>query len=102
MSESGWAVILTYVDDGHVDDSDATEIDYDDMLKDMKEGTEDNNDARKEAGYAAVHLIGWAEPPRYDAATKKLYWAKELNFEGSRRTRSTTTCACSGAKACCR
>jgi uncharacterized membrane-anchored protein len=83
MSESGWAVILTYDDDGHIDDSDATEIDYDDMLKDMKEGTEDHNSARKEAGFEAVHLVGWAEAPHYDAATKKLYWAKELDFEGS-------------------
>ena len=83
FSESGWAVILTYEDDGHIDDSDATEIDYDDMLKDMKEGTEDHNDARKEAGFEAVHLVGWAEKPHYDASAKKLYWAKELNFEGS-------------------
>jgi uncharacterized membrane-anchored protein len=83
MSESGWAVILTYDDDGHVDDSDAKEIDYDDMLKDMKEGTEDHNSARKDAGFEAVHLVGWAEAPHYDAATKKLYWAKELDFEGS-------------------
>jgi uncharacterized membrane-anchored protein len=83
MSETGWAVILTYDDDGHIDDSDAAEIDYDDMLKDMKEGTEDHNAARKQAGFEAVHLVGWAEAPHYDAATKKLYWAKELNFEGS-------------------
>ena len=83
FSDSGWAVILTYDDDGHIDDSDAAEIDYDDMLKDMKEGTEDHNDARKEAGFEAVHLVGWAENPHYDAAAKKLYWAKELNFEGS-------------------
>jgi uncharacterized membrane-anchored protein len=83
MSESGWAVILTYDDDGHIDDSDAAEMDYDEMLKDMKEGTEDHNSARKEAGFEAVHLVGWAEAPHYDAATKKLYWAKELDFEGS-------------------
>jgi len=83
FSDAGWAVILTYEDDGHIDDSDAAEIDYDDMLKDMKEGTEDYNDARKEAGYEAVHLIGWAEKPHYDASAKKLYWAKELDFEGS-------------------
>jgi uncharacterized membrane-anchored protein len=83
MSETGWAVILTYEDDGHIDDSDAAEIDYDDMLKDMKEGTEDHNEARKEAGFQAVHLIGWAESPHYDASSKKLYWAKELDFEGS-------------------
>jgi uncharacterized membrane-anchored protein len=83
LSESGWAVFLTYVDEGHIDDSDAAEIDYDDMLKDLQEGTEDYNPARKEQGFEAVHLVGWAEAPRYDAATKKLYWAKELDFEGS-------------------
>ena len=82
-SESGWAVILTYDDDGHIDDSDAAEIDYDDMLEDMKEGTEDHNGERKEAGFEAVHLIGWAEKPHYDASAKKLYWAKELSFEGT-------------------
>ena len=66
-----------------MDDSDAAEIDYDDMLKDMQAGTADNNEARKQAGYDAVQLIGWAEKPHYDTATKKLYWAKELSFEGS-------------------
>jgi uncharacterized membrane-anchored protein len=83
FSDSGWAVILTYDDDGHIDDSDAAEIDYDDMLKDMQEGTEDYNSERKEAGFEAVHLIGWAEKPHYDASAKKLYWAKELSFEGT-------------------
>jgi len=83
MSEEGWAVILTYLDEGHVDDSEAAEIDYDKMLADMKEGTEDENKARAKAGYPAVHLIGWAEKPYYDSASRKLYWAQELNFEGS-------------------
>jgi len=83
MSDEGWAVILTYVDEGHVDDSDAAEIDYDDLLKDMKEGTESQNEARKQAGYGAIDLVGWAEPPHYDSATKKLYWAQDLKFEGS-------------------
>ncbi len=83
MDTEGWAVILTYIDDGHVDDADAAEIDYDDMLKDLKAGTEENNEARTQNGYQAVHLLGWAEKPHYDAAAKKLYWAKELNFEGN-------------------
>jgi uncharacterized membrane-anchored protein len=83
LSETGWAVFLTYLDEGHIDDSDAAEIDYDDLLKDMKEGVESSNDARKEAGYPAMHLVKWAEPPRYDAATKKLYWAKEIQSENS-------------------
>ena len=79
FSEGGWAVFLTYVDDGHIDDPDANEIDYDDLLKDMKEGTEDSNAARKKAGYPEMHLLKWAEPPRYDAAGKRLYWAKEIS-----------------------
>jgi uncharacterized membrane-anchored protein len=83
MSEAGWAVILTYVDEGHVDDSEAADIDYDEMLEDMQEGTEEHNKARKQAGFSPVHLIGWAEKPSYDSATRKLYWAQELNFEGS-------------------
>jgi uncharacterized membrane-anchored protein len=83
MAGEGWAVILTYENDGHVDDSDAKDIDYDDMLEDMKQGTEDNNEARKQAGYEAVHLVGWAERPHYDAAARKLYWAKELKFESA-------------------
>jgi uncharacterized membrane-anchored protein len=53
------------------------------MLKDMKEGTESENADRKKEGYEAVHLVGWAENPHYDGANKKLYWAKELDFEGS-------------------
>src|SRR6185436_3404448 len=31
-------------------------------------------------GFKAVKLVGWAEPPSYDAATHKLYWAKDLVF----------------------
>jgi len=83
MEDGGWAVILTYESDGHIDDSDAAKMDYDDMLKDMKSGTEENNEARKKAGFDAVHLVGWAEKPHYDSDAKKLYWAKELEFEGS-------------------
>jgi uncharacterized membrane-anchored protein len=82
MSAEGWAVILTYQDDGHVDDSDANEIDYEELLADMKKGTEEHNKARREANFPEMHIIGWAEPPRYDAASKKLYWAKELQLEG--------------------
>jgi uncharacterized membrane-anchored protein len=84
LSRDGWAVFLTYLDEGHIDDSDAAEIDYDDLLKDMKEGVESSNEARKSAGYPAMHLVKWAEPPRYDAAMKKLYWAKEIQSEDSK------------------
>jgi uncharacterized membrane-anchored protein len=82
LSQAGWGVIVTYDKDGHVKDNDADSINYADLLKDMKEGIADNNAARKEQGYAAMTLVGWAEPPSYDKAQHKLYWAKELHTEG--------------------
>lgn len=81
-SDRSWAVVVTYADDGYVSDEDAAKTDYDQMLKDMKQGTAEENVERKKAGYETVDLVGWAVPPRYDGASKKLYWAKELAFEG--------------------
>lgn len=80
---SGWAVVVTYSDEGYVSDEDAAKIDYAQMLQDLKAEDREINEARKEAGYPALSLVGWAEPPHYDAASKKLYWAKELKSEGS-------------------
>jgi len=51
-------------------------------LKDMKAGTKESNEDRKSQGYQEIELVGWAEQPRYDAGTKRLYWAKELAFAG--------------------
>ena len=50
FSAEGWAVILDYSADGYVEDDDAQDIDYDDMLKDMKQGSEDANKDRGAAG----------------------------------------------------
>jgi uncharacterized membrane-anchored protein len=82
--KSTWAVIVTYSEDGYVSDKDATTINYDSLLKDMKSGEEEVNQERKEEGYPAVHLVGWAEQPTYNQAEHKLFWAKELEFEGEK------------------
>lgn len=82
LSTAGWGVIVTYDADGHVKDDDADAIKYDELLKEMQEGTEANNEERKKLGYAAMHLVGWAEKPSYDKASHKLYWAKELKTDG--------------------
>ncbi|HTR41887.1 MAG TPA: DUF2167 domain-containing protein [Pseudomonadales bacterium] len=78
-----WAVIISYANDGYVKDDDASKINYDDLLKKMQAGTRENNKARTDKGYPAMELVGWATPPHYDAATHKLYWAKELKIEGA-------------------
>ncbi len=81
-TDHSWAVILTWSDDGHVSDADAAEIDYTQLLADMQQETRDAAPALKEAGYPTAELVGWAQPPRYDAVGKRLHWAKHLQFEG--------------------
>jgi uncharacterized membrane-anchored protein len=78
-----WGAPISYDPMGYVSDEDAGSYDFDAMLADMKQDTADNNTWRKENGYDPITLIGWAEPPHYDAATKELYWAKRLHFDGS-------------------
>jgi len=78
--DNSWGVIVTYSEDGYVSDDDADDIDYDDLLKDMQEDTLASNEERKAQGYETVELVGWAAPPRYDAASHRLYWAQELEF----------------------
>lgn len=77
-----WVVTMDYTEDGYVKDDDAAKINYDDLLKEMQKGIAKNNAARQKEGYPAITLVGWAAPPHYDAATHKLYWAKQLKFEG--------------------
>jgi uncharacterized membrane-anchored protein len=85
IEQNGWGAIITYDKDGHVKDDDADSIKYDELLKDMQESVNEHNAARKEKGYAAMTLVGWAERPHYDKAQHKLYWAKELRTEGDQQ-----------------
>jgi uncharacterized membrane-anchored protein len=80
ISSNCWVVTIDYSEDGYVKDDDASKINYDDLLKKMQQGIAANNKAREEHGYPAITLVGWAAPPHYDAATHKLYWAKQLKF----------------------
>lgn len=83
MSENfTYAVEITYSNEGHINDDDAQNLDYDELLQQMKDDTKSGNAQRKKLGYPTIDFIGWASDPFYDAATKKLHWAKELNFEG--------------------
>lgn len=77
-----YAIEITYSEDGYIDDEDAEDIDYDDLLKTMKEDTKEQNELRQQMGYGAIEMVGWASAPFYDSNTKKLHWAKELHFEG--------------------
>jgi len=77
-----YAVEITYSDEGYIEDDDAKDIDYNDLLEEMQNDTEAANEERVSLGYPTMDLIGWASTPFYDEVNKKLHWAKELKFQG--------------------
>jgi len=81
FEESQMFAVYSYDDEGHVKDDVAP--DYGQLLADMKEGAVAQSAERKKAGLGGVALLGWAEPPHYDRAQHKLYWAEKLKFEDS-------------------
>lgn len=83
-SENGWGIVITYEEDGYVSDKDADAIDYDDLLKEMKDAVAERNKERQAQGYQTVDLVGWAAKPNYDKEQHKLHWAKELSFGADR------------------
>ena len=83
LDENTHAIEISYSEEGYINDDDAEDLEYDDLLKEMQGDVRDGNPARAQAGYPTVELIGWASPPYYDAKNHKLHWAKELKFQES-------------------
>lgn len=79
----GYAINITYSEEGYIDDSDAKDIDYDDLLSTMQEDARIGSEQRIEMGYEPIEMVGWASAPFYDEVNKKLHWAKELKFGDS-------------------
>ena len=75
-----WGAVISYTGDGYVSDQDAHEIDYSQLLQQMRTGEAEDNRRLQEAGYPTSHLVGWAQQPTYDAQRHNLIWAKEIAF----------------------
>lgn len=80
---NSWVFVVTYDGMGYVKDDDADDINYDDLLTDLKEGQKQANLERGKLGYSELNIVGWASKPFYDKQNKVLHWAKELTVSGS-------------------
>ncbi|MCB1094342.1 MAG: DUF2167 domain-containing protein [Verrucomicrobiae bacterium] len=81
-----WAIVLSFSADGYVSDKDADEIDYDDLLDQLKKGNREVNRERQAAGYGKMELTSWAVAPRYDKENKVLHWAKRFDIDDEEDT----------------
>lgn len=81
-SVNSWAFVIQYDGIGYVKDEDADDVDYQELMTDMKKETSETNAERSRLGYPTVDLVGWASTPFYDKDRKTLHWAKNLKFSG--------------------
>lgn len=83
LSDGSYGYIVSYEAMGFVKDEDAEDINYDDLLKELKTAGTEENKEREKLGLGTLNLVGWAESPHYDKNKKILYWAKEYSIPGS-------------------
>jgi uncharacterized membrane-anchored protein len=80
LSDNSYVFNIQYDEIGYVEDDDADDINYDDLLTQMKEESVEQNKLRIKEGYESISVIGWSAQPYYDKDRKILYWAKEFKF----------------------
>lgn len=81
-TDANWFAIVSFVKAGYIRDDDARDWKPDDMLKGLREGTEQSNAGRKERGLPELEVTGWAEVPAYDARTHRLVWSAIVRKKG--------------------
>ena len=82
IAGGGWTAVLKWKDEGYVKDDDYSKTDFNEMLNDLKKAYKVGSEERVRGGYGKMELAAWAQQPRYDTATHKLYYSKLFDVEG--------------------
>jgi len=73
LAGDDWVAYFSYDDIGYVKDDD--KIDADEILDNIREGTEEANKERRERGWSEMRILGWSARPEYDEQLKSLTWS---------------------------
>ena len=73
--DAQWLAVVKYENSGYIRDDDAKNWNVDELFDSLKRGTDEANKDRRSRGFPELEIIGWAERPRYDAATHRLVWS---------------------------
>jgi uncharacterized membrane-anchored protein len=82
-ADANWFAVMRFYKSGYIKDDDAKEWKTDELLSNLKEGTEEGNKERRSRGISEIEVVGWVEAPKYDAATHRLVWSLESKEKGA-------------------
>lgn len=78
-----WMISVDYNPTGYIEDEDAKTWNADELLSNLKEGTEAGNQRRIQMGIPALEVTRWVEVPSYDSTTQRLVWSAEARQRGA-------------------
>ena len=70
-----WFMLFEFHEVGYITDNDRSSLDADALLASIQKDTERANEIRKQRGWPAFHVSGWARKPFYDDGSHNLTWA---------------------------
>jgi uncharacterized membrane-anchored protein len=79
--DADWLITIRYTEEGYVKDDEAAKLNADDLLKQIRDGTEEANEERAKRGFKPFHVAGWSEPPRYEAKHHHMVWGTRLKHD---------------------
>lgn len=88
--DGGWMVTVDYNPTGYIDDEDAKHWNADELLDNLKQGTEAGNERRAQLGIPALEVTRWIEVPSYDSTTQRLVWSAEAHSKGAPASEDNT------------
>jgi uncharacterized membrane-anchored protein len=77
-----WFIVVTFNPVGYIRDHDARSWKPDDVLAEIRKGTEAANGERRDRGLPELDVAGWVEPPQYDPDTHHLLWSLSSRLKG--------------------
>lgn len=81
--EQDWLMTVDFDPAGHISDEDARNWNADELLQNLKDGTEAGNERRVKLGIAPLEVTRWIERPAYDSTTQRLVWSAEARDKGA-------------------
>jgi len=76
-------IAVQYIKSGYIKDDDAKDWNADELLTNIKDGTDETNKERKARGIPEMEVLGWVERPHYDPTAHQLKWSISSKDKGA-------------------
>ncbi len=77
-----WLMTIRYVASGYIRDDDARDWHPEELLRDIRDSTENSNAERRRRNLPEIEVIGWVEAPQYDPSNHRVVWSAASRPKG--------------------